>query len=253
MFPEYNKSDFNNALKAIFEADVPAPVAPEPEMQQKNTNVVLRELKQLVVNLKNGLVQSLADLDNRMAAKMQELTSAVGAMAGTTAELQKQVEDLRKEFESKSNEVDQVLVKVQEMLPELQTDLKLGQAINKVAQHLKGIKKELTAKSKEAERLHKDLEMARSSAHADMSSLQQQLNDLDDFSQEVEHKLAAAKKRIEELETEKSDLGRMKVDKNIFHDNPKNPLDMAHTKHFGKFNLQEHLERARKYQGQPND
>jgi uncharacterized protein YoxC len=175
MFPEYKQPDFSDALKVVFEADVPVPpAAPQPELMRKNTDVFLRDLKQMVTNLKNGLVQALADLDKRMAAKMQELTSAHGALAGTTSELQKRVEELAQEFQNKSDEVDQVLAKVQEMLPELQSDLNLGQAVKKLEAHLKGIKKELNVKTKEAEKLRKDLASAHATAHADMTNLQQQ-------------------------------------------------------------------------------
>lgn len=241
-------NDFSDVLKTLLEMPAPtgepAPAAPQPEMATKHLDTMLNELKVGLARAFKTFKAGMAELDRRMNEKMVALTSATGSLGASVEELNKRVEKLEQDYSDKSIQVDTILKKVEKLIPGLRGGTgEADERLQGIIEGLTQLKQNLKEKGQEAADLKRQLKDTRAAAHADMDALQQQLLALDDFAQEADQKLAAAREEIKRLETEKGQFMRgVQVDKDALN------LQQAHTenKPYGAFDLHEHLRRAMK-------
>jgi chromosome segregation ATPase len=246
-------NDFSQVLKLMLEMPAPAAPSPDPaappagapapapEMAKKHLDTMLSELQAGLTRAFKVFKAGMADLDKRMAEKMTAMTSAAGSLGATVEELNARVEQLTQDYEAKAAQVDEILAKVEKVMPGVKGAGEVEQRVEAIVQGLAKLKQELREKGNEAKELQRSLKDTRAQAHADMEALQQQLFALDDFAQEAEQKLQAARQEIERLETEKGQFTRgVSVEKDALN------LQRAHTenKPYGGFDFMEHLRRA---------
>ena len=245
-------NDFSKSLKALFEADVPAPVAPAPAgpTTSKVVEVMIRELRKAISTNMNLFERKLVELDQAMGRKMQEFAATAGSDSDTIEKLQRTVKDLQSNYENKKNEVDAVLKKVDSILPELASLPEASAKLGKIQQTLNAMAQELESKSQEVARLTAEMDDNKMSAHQALLDNQKTIYELDDYANHVSSQLEKAQKEIGRLEELVSRHQRVKAPKSAFEAvEPEN----INSDKFGKFDLYEYLQKAKDKQQKFNE
>jgi predicted nuclease with TOPRIM domain len=173
--------------------------------------------------------KGLNDLIKRTKGKMAELTASQSGVAASQEELQKKVSDLQADFETASGEVNKLAARVQAL--EASGRAEDHSMIQKLSSELEGLAKSLESKQAETEALAKSLGDVSGRASQNMEEMLAQIDELEKYSSDLHEKYTKLHKAY----------------KSIYDRSQAQTMIAApeHVKNYGKFDLMEHLSRAK--------